>query len=121
MRVLGSTVLVLEAIIVFLAALVAAGTGAVDGMGRSLLIGGVLAILLIAGAGTLGRRYGITVGWVLQGFVLAWGFWVPAMWVVGGIFVVLWFFAVRNGTRIDALRAQRAAEADGAGDPEASN
>ena len=33
MRVLGSTVLVLEAIVVFLAALVAAGTGAVDGMG----------------------------------------------------------------------------------------
>ena len=43
MRVLGSTVLVLEAIVVFLAALVAAGTGAVDGMGRSLLIGGLLA------------------------------------------------------------------------------
>ena len=44
MRVLGSTVLVLEAIVVFLAALVAAGTGAVDGMGRSLLIGGLLAL-----------------------------------------------------------------------------
>ena len=29
--------------------------------------------------------------------------------IVGGIFVVLWFFAVRNGSRIDALRAERAA------------
>ncbi|MEL0148584.1 MAG: DUF4233 domain-containing protein [Actinomycetota bacterium] len=111
MRVLGSTVLVLEAIVVFLAALVAAGTGAVDGMGRSLLIGGLLALALIAGVGTLGRPFGVTVGWVLQGFVL----WVPSMWIVGGIFVVLWFFAVRNGSRIDALRAERAAESDGTG------
>ncbi len=97
MRVLGSTVLVLEAIVVFLAALVAA------------------ALALIAGVGTLGRPFGVTVGWVLQGFVLAWGLWVPSMWIVGGIFVVLWFFAVRNGSRIDALRAERAAESDGTG------
>ncbi len=115
MRVLGSTVLVLEAIVVFLAALVAAGTGAVGGARRSLLIGGVLALALIAGVGTLGRPFGVTVGWVLQGFVLAWGLWVPSMWIVGGIFVVLWFFAVRNGSRIDALRAERAAESDGTG------
>ena len=115
MRVLGSTVLVLEAIVVCLAALVAAGTGAVDGMGRSLLIGGLLALALIAGVGTLGRPSGVTVGWVLQGFVLAWGLWVPSMWIVGGIFVVLWFFAVRNGSRIDALRAERAAESEGTG------
>jgi len=32
---------------------------------------------------------------------------------VGGIFALLWFYAVRNGSRIDALRAQRAEEADG--------
>jgi hypothetical protein len=40
---------------------------------------------------------------------------VPSMWIVGGIFVVLWFFAVRNGSRIDALRAERATESDGTG------
>jgi lysylphosphatidylglycerol synthetase-like protein (DUF2156 family) len=110
MRVLGSTVLITEAIIVMLAALVAAGTGAVDSMGTSLAIGGALALLLIAAVGTMGRPYGVIVGWVLQGFVLAWGFWVPSMWVVGGIFAILWFLAVRNGARVDALRAQRAAE-----------
>jgi len=112
MRVLGSTVLVLEAIIVMLAALVAAGTGAIDSMTTSLVIGGVLALVLIAAVGTLNRRSGITLGWILQLLVLAWGFWVPAMWIVGGIFTVLWFFAVRNGSRVDALRAQRAAQAD---------
>ena len=65
MRVLGSTVLVLEAIVVFLAALVAAGTGAVDGMGRSLLIGGLLALALIAGVGTLGRSFLLPTEWVI--------------------------------------------------------
>lgn len=113
MRVLGASVLVIEAIIVFLASLVAGGTGAVADVGTSMLVGGVLAILLIVGAGLMGRPVGVIVGWVLQAFVLAWGFWVPAMWVVGGIFALLWFYAVRNGTRIDELRAQRSREADG--------
>ena len=37
------------------------------------------------------------------------------MFVVGGIFVVLWFIAVRTGTRVDALReAAKAAAEDGA-------
>ena len=112
MRVLGSSVLVIEAIVVMLAALVAAGTGAVDSMGASLAVGGVIAILLIASVGTLGRPYGITVGWIMQILVLAWGFWVPTMWIVGGVFAVLWFFAVRNGSRVDALRAERAREAE---------
>ena len=110
MRVLGSSVLITEAIVVMLAALVAAGTGAIDSMGTSLAIGGVLAVVLIVAVGTLGNRFGITLGWILQALVLAWGFLVPAMWIVGGIFAVLWFFAVRNGSRVDALRAQRATQ-----------
>jgi hypothetical protein len=108
MRVLGSSVLIGEAIVVLLAALVAGGTGAIDSMGTALAIGGVLALALILGAGALrSPRIGITIGWILQLFVLAGGFWVPAMWIVGGIFVALWYLAVRNGTRVDALRAQR--------------
>lgn len=116
MRVLGSSVLVIEAIVVMLAALVAAGSGAIDSMGTSLAIGGVIALLLIASVATLGGRMGITIGWIMQILVLAWGFWVPTMWVVGGIFAVLWFLAVRNGSRIDALRAERSAEAEEPGD-----
>jgi hypothetical protein len=113
MRVLGTSVLICEAIVVLLAALVAGGTGAADSMSTALLIGGVLAVALIVGAGLLRNPVvGITFGWILQLFVLAGGFWVPAMWVVGLVFVALWFLAVRNGTRVDALRAQRAAEGE---------
>lgn len=116
MRVLGSSVLVIEAIVVMLAALVAGGTGAIDSVGTSLAIGGAIALLLILSVATLGRPLGITVGWIMQVLVLAWGFWVPTMWLVGGIFALLWFLAVRNGSRIDEMRARRAAEADGAND-----
>jgi hypothetical protein len=114
MRVLGASVLISEAIVVLLAALVAGGTGATSSMGTALAIGGILAAALIVGAGLLRNPVvGITVGWILQLFVLAGGFWVPTMWVVGAVFVALWFLAVRNGTRVDALRAQRASEAGG--------
>ena len=113
MRVLGTSVLISVAIVVLLAALVAGGTGAADSMGTALLIGSALAAALIVGAGLLRNpAVGITIGWILQVFVLAGGFWVPAMWVVGLVFVALWFLAVRNGTRVDALRAQRAAEGE---------
>ena len=113
MRVLGASVLISEAIVVLLAALVAGGIGATSSMGNALAIGGLLAAALIVGAGLLRNPVvGITVGWILQLFVLAGGFWVPAMWVVGAVFVALWFLAVRNGTRVDALRAQRAGEGD---------
>ncbi len=113
MRVLGSSVLIAEAIVVLLAALVAGGLGAAGSMGRALAVGGVLAVALIVGAGLLRSPVlGITVGWILQVFVLAGGFWVPAMWVVGAVFVALWFLAVRNGTRVDAMRAQRATEGE---------
>jgi hypothetical protein len=42
--------------------------------------------------------------------VVALGFLVPLMFIVGGIFAVLWYFAVRNGSRVDRLRAAYAAE-----------
>ena len=38
--------------------------------------------------------------------MLAVGFFVPMMFVVGGIFVVLWVVALRLGGRIDRERAE---------------
>lgn len=116
MRVLGSTVLICEAIVVLLAALVAGGTGTADTMGTALTVGAVVAVALVVGAALLRTPVvGITAGWILQVFVLAGGFWVPSMWIVGGVFVALWFLAVRNGTKVDALRARRSAEGEQTG------
>ena len=106
MRVLGSSVLALEAIVVILASCLLYTTGSVESLGAAYAVGIVLAVLLLATIGFVTKRAGIAMGWILQVALLALGFWIPTMWIVGGIFAVLWYFAVRNGTRIDALRAQ---------------
>lgn len=112
MRVLGSAVLVMEVIIVMLAWALAQGSN--PSVNQGLLLGFVLALeaLLILAIVTLRKPWGVTFGWILQGAVLALGFLAPTMFIIGGIFTVLWFFAVRNGRRVDALRAEWAAEPD---------
>jgi hypothetical protein len=70
-------------------------------------VGLVLMVLLFLAIGTLRRPWGLTVGWILQAVVLATSLVVGwSMLVVGGIFVVLWWLAIHNGSRVDAMRAQ---------------
>ncbi len=115
MKVLCSSVLAIEAIVVFLASLVASTNGSVASRGLAIGVGSAIAVLLILSVGVLRRPWGVVWGWVMQVIVLSIGFLVPLMFVVGGIFVVLWFIAVRTGTRVDALReAAKAAAEDGA-------
>lgn len=116
MKVLGSAVLAIEAIIVLLAIPVAATNGSVANRGLAIGIGVGLAVILLLAVGTLRRPWGVGLGWVLQVAILATGLLVPLMFIVGAIFVILWFFAIRSGRRVDALRAERAAApVEGAG------
>lgn len=115
MRVLGSTVLAVEAIIVMLATLVAANGGAVANPGLAYVLGGFLMIAMLATIGVVNRPVGIALGWMWQLGLLAFGFVVPVMWFVGVIFLILWWLAVRNGLRVDRLRAERASTM---GDPD---
>jgi hypothetical protein len=106
MRVLCASVLAIEAIIVFLATSLAASNGSLSNVGLVWAVGLALMFLLVLTAGLLGRPWGVALGWVMQGLVLATSIvvgWV--MLVVGIIFVVLWYLAVRNGRRVDAIRA----------------
>ena len=105
MRVLGSAVLGIEAVIVMLATLVAANGGTVERPELVYVAGAALMVAMLVTIGFLHRPYGVWVGWVLQLLLLAFGFLVPVMWVVGAIFAVLWWLAVRNGRRVDELRA----------------
>jgi hypothetical protein len=120
MKVLGSSVLATEAIIVFLAMLVAAGNGSIASQWTAVIIGIVLAAVLVAAIGTLRRPWGPWFGSILQVVVVGIGFLAPLMFVVGGIFAVLWFFAVRLGTRVDRMRAAAAGSGEGSAAPEAS-
>lgn len=103
MRVLGSTVLALEAIVVMLAIPVAINNSDVNAvLALSVCLG--IALLMLLTIGVITKPYAVPLGWVLQVVAIALGFVAPPMFVIGGIFALLWFFAVRNGQRIDRAR-----------------
>ena len=106
MRILCSAVLGVEAIVVFLATSLAASNGSVSNTALAWGAGLALMVLLFLAIGTLRRPWGLTVGWILQGMVLATSLVVGwSMLVVGGMFVVLWWLAIHNGRRVDEMRA----------------
>ncbi|PPF14935.1 DUF4233 domain-containing protein [Rathayibacter sp. AY1C3] len=105
---LGSIVLGFEAVIVFLATLVAFGLKAADPV--VVLVGGaVVCLALVATLGLLNRPVGFRIGWVLQFVIVASGLLVPIMYVIGAAFVALWTYCMVTGTRLDA-QTRRAAE-----------
>lgn len=110
------TILVLEAVLVFFATLVAYGLRLAE-PAAVWWVGGTLSVTLIVLSGLMTRPGGYVAGSVVQALVLAVGFFVPMMFVVGGIFVVLWIVALRLGGRIDRERAEYDAENPGAVGP----
>lgn len=115
MRVIAASVLTFEALIVLLAIPVAVTLGGVE-PAVAITGGLVLALLCLLVAGSLSRPWGYRAGWVVQGLVLASGFVVHAMFLVGGLFVALWVVGLRVGRRGEELHAERWAGVD---DPEA--
>lgn len=100
----AETMLLLEAFLVAFATLVAYGlrvapAGMVWGVGLG------FAAMLGVLAACQRSRAGRLVGSAAQVAVLAGGLAVPMMFVVGGVFVVLWVALLRLGARIDAERA----------------
>jgi hypothetical protein len=74
-------------------------------VGRALLIGVGLAVACLLLAGMLRAPWAYTVGWVLQVAAVAIGFLVPLMFVLGGIFALLWGMADFLGRKIERERA----------------
>ncbi|MDC7121568.1 DUF4233 domain-containing protein [Cellulomonas fimi] len=99
------TMLILEAFVVFFATLVAYGLRVADTT-TVWWVGGSLTVVLIVLAGWVGRPGGYVAGSVAQVVVLACGFVVPMMFVVGAVFAALWVFSLRVGGRIDRERAE---------------
>lgn len=105
-RQFAATMLGLEAVVVLLATCVAFGLRVAD-PAQVWLVGGALTLSLVLAAAVVARPGGYVVGSVLQVAVLATGLAVPAMYVVGAVFVGLWIASLRLGTRIDRERAER--------------
>ena len=107
----ASSVLVMEALIVFFAALAAYGVlgrELTDGARTAVLVGGgVLALVLLLAPAVLGRPWGYPAGWVLQVVLIATGLVLPAMFGVGVLAALAWWYAVRTGARLDRENAAR--------------
>ena len=99
-RSLGSIVLGFETIVVFLAALVFYGLGALPPV-VALGGGALLVAVLLATIALLRFPWAYVIGWILQILLIASGFINPVMFVIGALFAGMWVYSMVTGTRID--------------------
>lgn len=107
MRVLGSSVLTFEAIIIGLAVLVAVNVSDISWTAAG-GAGLVLVVLCFAAIAVITKPAGIALGSIVQLGLIAAGAIVPVMPILGLIFGTLWILAVVLGRRVDAAKAQAA-------------
>ncbi|MET8136140.1 DUF4233 domain-containing protein [Streptomyces sp. NPDC005251] len=72
---------------------------------------GVLMALSVLLCGMITRPGGVQLGWALQILLIAGGFVVPSMFVLGAAFAALWWASVHYGRKIDEAKARFAAQA----------
>ena len=53
------------------------------------------------------KSTGTAAGWILQIVLILTGIFEPAMFLVGALFAVAWWYGIRTGIRIDREAAQR--------------
>ena len=106
MKVLGSTVLTMEAIVMGFALLLVRGHHG----HLAIPIGAVLALLLILNVGALRSSVGWIVGTGLQVVVIAYGAIITSMYFMGGIFAILWGCAYYFGKKAEEIRASQQIE-----------
>lgn len=108
----------------FLGALVVFGLHALPA-GAALGGGAVVIVLMLVAIALLRFRIGYWLGWLVQLVVLASGFFVGMLFIVGAIFTAIWAYATIVGARLDrrnaAYRAAQAASSTGSSDPSGSS
>jgi dihydrofolate synthase/folylpolyglutamate synthase len=106
-RGLAAAVLVFEAIVVLLAVPVAITVSDVD-RGPAIAAGVGLAVACVVVAASLRRPWGYPAGWAVQVATVVSGVVVPVMFVLGGLFAILWLVALRLGPLVAARGAPEA-------------
>ncbi|MFE6283471.1 DUF4233 domain-containing protein [Streptomyces sp. NPDC057877] len=108
MRTLCSGTLIGEFFIIGFAGLVAMKD---DDLSMSVVwtVCGVAMLLSVLLCGLVTRPGGVALGWVLQLGLIASGFFVPMMFVVGVLFAGLWWASVHYGRKVDEAKARFAA------------
>jgi hypothetical protein len=74
--------------------------------GRALLIGLGLALACVVLAGLLRSEWAYAAGWAIQVGAVALGFVIPLMFVLGGIFALLWGMGYFLGRKIEREREE---------------
>jgi hypothetical protein len=103
---LVAIVLGFEAIVVGLGALTMLGLKSIT-LVQAIVGGGLVIAVLIAGALLARFTVGLVLGWLAQAAVMATGFIVGAMFVVGIVFTAMWVYALVQGAKIDQFRKSR--------------
>lgn len=99
-----AAILCLEAVVLGLTTPVLVQVADVS-LGASLATGLGLAVACLLLAGMLRREWAYGAGWVIQAAALGLGFLIPLMFVLGGIFALLWGMADFLGRKIERERA----------------
>ncbi|MGI5198063.1 DUF4233 domain-containing protein [Streptomyces sp. CA-288835] len=76
-------------------------------------VSGVAMLLCLLLCGVVTRPWGVQLGWALQIALIASGFVVPTMFLLGAIFAALWWASVHYGRKVDEAKARFAAQAEG--------
>lgn len=108
MRVLGSTVLVFEWLIIALGVPVAINTAGVPVRGAWVFLG-VTTVLIVLAITMITRPAGVALGWAVQVCVLMAGLIVPLLAVLGLLFAALYFAAIRLSQRVEEAKQAQAA------------
>jgi hypothetical protein len=111
MKVLGAAVLVMESMTLGFAILLATKAHSTS----ALVYGSIISLLLFLTAGLLKRRSGFYIGSILQLGMIAFGFVIPAFFLIGAVFVGLWAAAIIVGRKGEAARAALVAQAGASG------
>ncbi|MEV0091540.1 DUF4233 domain-containing protein [Streptomyces sp. NPDC050738] len=72
---------------------------------------GIAMLLSVLLCGMLSRPGAVQIGWGLQIALIASGFVVPMMFILGVVFAALWWASVTYGRKIDEAKARWAAQA----------
>ena len=111
MKVLGSSVLSMEVLVMGFAVLFASKTES----SRVLILGGAIALLLILAAGMLRKRSGWILGSFLQCAMVLYGFVVTPLFFLGTLFGGLWVAAIVVGRKGEAARSALLQAGEGKG------
>ena len=95
----------LEAFLVFFVTLTVFGLRVLEPV-PAFVGGGVLIVLLVLVARALRYPWGVALGWTLQGVLIATGFLVPLMFVIGAGFAAIWTYCFIKGRQLDTAKAR---------------